>query len=97
MQPRVTLLLVVALLAGLALTRHSLLASAGSPADDVVFTVAAEYEPLAWLQGRERFPLGAQIFVHGEADEYPLVPGFSASADPEISFDGTHILFSGKQ
>jgi hydrazine synthase alpha subunit-like protein len=96
-RPRVTVLLVIAVIAGLAVTRHSLLTAAGNPADGLVFTVAAEYEPLAWLQGGERFPRGAQIIVHGGSEEYPLVRGFAASADPEISFDGTHILFSGKR
>jgi hypothetical protein len=82
---------------GLAVTRHSLLASTGTPPEKVVFTVAAQYEPLAWLQGGERFPKGAQIFVRDGAHNYSLVPEFDSSADPEISFDGTRILFSGKR
>lgn len=97
MQSRVVLLLGIALLAGLSLSRHSLLASTETSTDTVVFTMAAQYEPLAWLHGGERFPAGAQIVVHQGTREYPLVPQFAASADPEISFDGTHILFSGKR
>ncbi len=97
MQSRVTLLLGIALLTGLSFTRHSLLASTEASTETVVFTIAARYEPLAWLHGGERFPMGAQIFVHHGAHEYPLLPQFAASADPDISFDGTHILFSGKR
>ena len=97
MQSRLTLLLGIALVLGLAVTRHSLLASTETPDEKVVFTVATQYEPLAWLRGDERFPLGAQIFVHNGGHEYPLLSGFAASADPEISFDGTRILFSGKR
>ncbi len=97
MQSRVAILLGVALLAGLSLNRHSLFASSGTPAETVVFTVAGQYEPLAWLRGGERFPQGAHIVIHNGTHEYPLVPAFAASADPEVSFDGTRILFSGKR
>ncbi|MGE5110996.1 MAG: hypothetical protein ACM3JB_09085 [Acidobacteriaceae bacterium] len=97
MRSRLSLLLGIAIVLGFAVTRHSLVASTKTPASPVAFTVAARYEPLAWLKGGERFPLGAQIFVSDGEREYPLVAAFAARADPEISFDGTHILFSGKR
>ena len=55
---------------------------------DFIVTAAPEYVPLAELRGQERFPKGAQLlFVHaGEAE--PLVSGFAASADANVSFDG---------
>jgi len=96
-QSRVVILLGIALLAGLSLSRHSIRASAETPNETVVLTVAPTYKPLAWLHGGERYPLGAHIFIYNETHKYPLVPEFAASADPEISFDGTHVLFSGKR
>src|SRR6185369_2024203 len=51
----------------------------------------------AWLKGQERFPEGAQIYRWNAGHSYRLVPDFAASADPEVSFDGTHILFAGKK
>ncbi len=97
MQLKVTVLLGLSLLAGLSLTRHSALASASTADEIVVFTVAPRYEPLAWLHGDDRFPLGAQIVIRDGTHEYPLVHGFAASADPEVSFDGNRVIFSGKR
>jgi len=62
----------------------------------LLYTVAKSYEPLAWLKGEDRFSPDAAIFVHEAGTERRLVPDFSASADPEISFDGQRVLFSGK-
>ena len=63
----------------------------------LVYTAAKRFEPLAWLRGAERFPTGANLFVlHGRASR-PLVANFFASADPAISFDGTRVLFAGRQ
>lgn len=81
-----------------------------SPA--LLFTVAKHYEPLAWLHGGDRFSSGATIFLQNEVQNnevqnkvqdkdasgrHPLVVGFAASADPIVSFDGTSVLFAGKQ
>src|SRR5213083_1694934 len=63
----------------------------------VLYTVAQKYEPLAWLQGNDRFPLGAQVIVQTGGQSHPLVSGFAASADPAVQYDGLHILFAGKQ
>lgn len=68
---------------------------AGGPS--FLYTVANQYDASVWLQGRERFPNGAEVFLQGEKGRRPLVRGFAASADPAVSFDGTHVLFAGKQ
>jgi len=61
-----------------------------------LYTAARSYEPLAWLHAAERFPSGAAIFLNSEAGRRALVPGFAASADPSVSFDGQKVLFAGK-
>lgn len=58
------------------------------------FTSATQYNPYAWLDGGERFPTGAQIIIIQARDRF-AIPMY-ASADPEISVDGRHLLFSGK-
>ena len=63
----------------------------------LLYTVTKRYEPLAWIRGADRFPKGASIFLQMGGGRRPLVPGFSASADPTVSFDGTHVLFAGKR
>jgi hypothetical protein len=64
---------------------------------DIIVTAAPVYEPLAALQGKERFPRGAQLLLVHAGKAEPLVPGFAASADANISFDGKRVLFAGKQ
>ncbi len=62
----------------------------------LLYTIAQSYEPLAWMHAADRFSSGAAIFVREGATERPLVPGFAASADPAVSFDGQRVLFAGK-
>jgi hypothetical protein len=63
---------------------------------DMIVTAAPLYVPLAELRGQERFPKGAQlILVHGGKAQ-PLVSGFSATADANVSFDAQTVLFAGK-
>lgn len=62
-----------------------------------LYTATPHYEPLAWLRGGDRFADGAQLFVFDGKDARVLVPGFFASADGAVSFDGTRVLFAGKQ
>jgi Tol biopolymer transport system component len=38
----------------------------------------------------------ATIFVRDAKGKHPLVPGFAASADSAVSFDGQRVLFAGK-
>jgi len=69
-----------------------------SPAAYVPFlyTAAKTYEPLAWLHGADRFPSSAAVVISNENGHHLLVPDFSASADPSVSFDGQKVLFAGK-
>jgi hypothetical protein len=61
-----------------------------------LYTVARTYDALAWLHGAERFTSGAAIYVKDGKERHPLIPGFAASADPSVSFDGKKLLFAGK-
>jgi len=63
----------------------------------IVVTAAPVYRPLAALRGGERFPQGAQLLLVHDGKAEPLVKGFWASADANVSFDGERVLFSGKQ
>ena len=85
----------VLLVAAFALLGH-VSASSESSAPPLLYTVAKKYQGLAWLQGGERFPVGAQIFVQTGSERHPLVRGFVASADPAVSYDGARVLFAGK-
>jgi hypothetical protein len=64
---------------------------------DIIVTAAPVYEPLAALRGGERFPKGAQLLLVHDGKPEPLVKGFAASADANVSFDGKTVLFAGKQ
>jgi hypothetical protein len=87
----------ILLLAAFALLGHVSASSEPAAITPLLYTVAKEYDALAWLQGQERFPLGAQVFVQTGGERHPLVSSFAASGDPAVSFDGTHVLFAGKQ
>ena len=76
----------------------------GLPADaerevppDFIVTAAPAYVPLAELRGQERFPEGAQLLLVHAGKAEPLVTGFTASADANVSFDGQAVLFAGKR
>lgn len=71
--------------------------SSGPDSPAFLFTVAKRYEPLAWVRGADRFNSGANIFLQDASGRRPLLPGFAASADPTVSFDGKRVLFAGKQ
>ena len=60
------------------------------------YTVATHYEPLAWMQGADRFSSDAAVFVRDDKGAHPLVPAFAASADAAVSFDAQRVLFAGK-
>jgi hypothetical protein len=62
-----------------------------------LFTTAKQYDPLAWMHASERFSGDAAIFVQDAGGARPLLPTFAESADPSVSFDGTNVLFAGKQ
>lgn len=64
---------------------------------DFIVTAAPVYAPLAELRGQERFPRGAQLLrVHAGKAE-PLVSGFAATADADVSFDAKTVLFAGRK
>jgi hypothetical protein len=64
---------------------------------DIIVTAAPAYEPLAALRGGERFPQGAQLLLVHAGKAEPLLTGFAASADANISFDGKRVLIAGKK
>ncbi len=70
---------------------------ADNTAGQLLYTTAPEYKPLAWMQGGERFPRGAALVVGEGTSHRPLVAGFYATADANVSFDGGRVLFSGKK
>lgn len=69
----------------------------GVPSIPLLYTVAREYSPMAWIQGAERFPGGATIFIKDGKSQRRLVSGFFATADASVSFDGKNVLFAGKR
>jgi hypothetical protein len=71
--------------------------AAQAPSTDIIVTAAPVYEPLAALRGGERFPKGAQLLLVHNGKAEPLVTGFAATADANVSFDGQTVLFAGKQ
>ena len=71
--------------------------AARMPDADLIVTAARVYQPLAALRGEERFPAGAQLLLVHAGKAEKLVPGFAATADASISFDGKNVLFAGKQ
>src|SRR5258708_30614122 len=60
---------------------------AKAPDADIIVTAAPGYRPLAALRGEERFPGGAQLLLIHEGKAAPLVNGFAATADANVSFD----------
>ena len=64
---------------------------------DMIVTAAPVYVALAELHGQERFPRGAQLLLVHAGKSEPLVAGFAASADANLSFDAQTVLFAGKR
>lgn len=64
---------------------------------DYIVTAAPVYRQLAALRGAERFPEGAELLRVHEGNTKPLVAGFAATADADVSFDGGFVLFAGKK
>ncbi|MGB2605870.1 MAG: hypothetical protein WBC78_19865 [Candidatus Sulfotelmatobacter sp.] len=61
-----------------------------------LYTVAKRYDALAWMNGGERFPSGSAVFISDSSGQQELIPSFTASADPAVSFNGNRALFAGK-
>jgi hypothetical protein len=68
-------------------------ASETLPPGPFLFTQTPHYEAAC----ADRFPRGGAIQIVRGTQTRPLAPGFVASADPAISFDGRRVLFAGKQ
>ena len=62
----------------------------------ILVTAAPAYEPLAALKGGVRLPKGAQIMRVESGAAVPLIPGFAATADANVSWDAATVLFSAK-
>ncbi len=71
-------------------------AGGGVDSPSFLYTSAKQYEPLAWMHGADRFPSGATVFLRDAKRQHSLVPGFAASADSAVSFDGQRVVFAGK-
>jgi hypothetical protein len=74
---------------------HAAASAQTTPA--IVFTAAKEFNSEAWICGVDRFPLGASLWIRDSKGQRQLFPAFAASADANVSFDGTRILFAGKR
>ncbi|HTX75145.1 MAG TPA: hypothetical protein VMD29_02985 [Terracidiphilus sp.] len=82
--------LLALLLCGFQATNHAI-------SIPVIVTAAPVYDALAGLRGGERFPRGAQLLRVEDGAAAPLVAGFAASADANLSFDAQRVLFAGKK
>src|ERR1700758_41038 len=63
----------------------------------VVVTAASKFDATAALRGEERFVRGAQLLIVRNGKAEPLVEGFAASGDADVSFDAKRVLFAGKK
>jgi len=63
----------------------------------LLFSRTPLYSPGAWIQGAERFPQGGSIIVKNGNESHPLVSDFAAAVDPNLNFESTSVLFSGKE
>jgi hypothetical protein len=61
-----------------------------------LYTAAPRYEASAWSHGGERFPDGAHLVLVTREGRRQVVPGFFASADATVSYDGHRVLFAGR-
>ena len=62
-----------------------------------IYTQTPRYDREAAGKALERFPEGASLRLVRDGARRELAPGFVASADAAVSFDGRQVLFSGKQ
>jgi hypothetical protein len=91
-----TIFITALMLAACGVAVSRLVAGASNQSSAILYTAAKQFDPLAWMHGGERFPLGATILVRAANQVRPLAPDFAASADPNVSFDGKSVLFAGK-
>ncbi len=72
------------------------LCPAASVPGPFIYTEAPKYETNP-NRCCERFAAGARLHIVENGKDRLLMPGFAASADASVSFDGRRILFAGKQ
>jgi len=92
-----SILALVFLLIAIAPAKPATESAASSTDSPLLYTVAKNYDPLAWLRGADRFSADASIYISEGSHQHLLIPAFSASADPSLSFDGKRVLFAGKE
>jgi hypothetical protein len=71
-------------------------AAASSGNTPCLYTQAPRYDARAAVGG-ERFPAGARLMLFKDGAARPFAPGFAASADAAVSFDGARVLFAGRR
>jgi len=83
---------------GLLAVLVSLLAGQAKRSDPppFIYTAALRYEAAAWNQGAERFPNGSHLVLVARQGRREVAPGFFASADAAVSYDGHRVLFAGR-
>lgn len=91
-----TALLVFVVALAVSMVWVGVLAQAPSDKLPLIGTSTLEYDAEAWLRGGERFPAGAQLVLAKNGRESILMAGFVSTADANVSFDGTRILFAGR-
>lgn len=62
----------------------------------VLTTAAPVYDSRAPFDGQERFPQGAQLLSLFGNEIKSIFPAWAASADADLSYDASRILFAGK-
>jgi hypothetical protein len=93
---RLRSILALALLLTPTMPARPAVGSAVDSTPPMLYTLTKTYEPLAWLHGADRFDANASVYIREKTSQRSLVPGFAASADPAVSFDGQRVLFAGK-
>lgn len=63
----------------------------------VIVTAAPAYDATAGVRGEDRFARGAQLLLVKDGHAGPLVNGFAATADADVSFDAARVLFAGRK
>ena len=69
----------------------------GSESQQILITHAPVAHPTADLEGKERFPQGAQLLLLQGSTTTSLFPAFYASADANVHPDGSSFLFAGRK
>jgi hypothetical protein len=82
----------IAVCVSVPLVLAALVVGQGGSAPPYIYTQAPKYAP----EG-DRFPAGATLMFVTNGVKRELAPGFAASADAAVSFDGRRVMFAGKR